>query len=184
MESNGKHVTLDGAEVSYQIGSIYWGEPGTNGQHSFYQLIHQGAKLIPCAFLRLHSPFTRSVITKTFSWPTFLRRQKHWLLAKALLRLKPMARRPEWQHTEHSKATVRRTRSFLSDSPRRRWENSSRFTNTACSPRAPSGRLIRSTNGESSNRESSWEKYSPNASSPNSNARQILSSSTTVQLTH
>jgi glucose-6-phosphate isomerase len=51
MESNGKHVTLDGAVVDYQTGPIYWGEPGTNGQHSFYQLIHQGTKLIPCDFL-------------------------------------------------------------------------------------------------------------------------------------
>src|ERR671919_2341733 len=48
MESNGKHVTLDGARVDYETGAIYWGEPGTNGQHSFYQLIHQGTKLIPC----------------------------------------------------------------------------------------------------------------------------------------
>ena len=47
MESNGKHVTLDGAAVDYQTGPVYWGEPGTNGQHSFYQLIHQGTKLIP-----------------------------------------------------------------------------------------------------------------------------------------
>src|SRR5450432_2215958 len=51
MESNGKHVTLDGAQVNYQTGPIYWGEPGTNGQHSFYQLIHQGTKLIPCDFI-------------------------------------------------------------------------------------------------------------------------------------
>ena len=51
MESNGKHVTLDGTEVTYQTGPIYWGEPGTNGQHSFYQLIHQGTKLIPCDFI-------------------------------------------------------------------------------------------------------------------------------------
>jgi glucose-6-phosphate isomerase len=51
MESNGKHVTLDGTEISYQTGPIYWGEPGTNGQHSFYQLIHQGTKLIPCDFI-------------------------------------------------------------------------------------------------------------------------------------
>ncbi|MEN9936859.1 MAG: hypothetical protein RLZZ387_3438 [Chloroflexota bacterium] len=51
MESNGKSVTLDGAQVSYQTGAIYWGEPGTNGQHSFYQLIHQGTKLIPCDFI-------------------------------------------------------------------------------------------------------------------------------------
>jgi len=51
MESNGKHVTLDGTAVDYQTGPIYWGEPGTNGQHSFYQLIHQGTKLIPCDFI-------------------------------------------------------------------------------------------------------------------------------------
>ena len=51
MESNGKHVTLAGAQVNYQTGPIYWGEPGTNGQHSFYQLIHQGTKLIPCDFI-------------------------------------------------------------------------------------------------------------------------------------
>ena len=51
MESNGKSVTLDGAAVGYETGSIYWGEPGTNGQHSFYQMIHQGTKLIPCDFI-------------------------------------------------------------------------------------------------------------------------------------
>ncbi len=51
MESNGKHVTIDGARVDYETGAIFWGEPGTNGQHSFYQLIHQGTKLIPCDFI-------------------------------------------------------------------------------------------------------------------------------------
>ena len=51
MESNGKHVTLDGKTVRHQTGPIYWGEPGTNGQHSFYQLIHQGTRLIPCDFI-------------------------------------------------------------------------------------------------------------------------------------
>ncbi|WP_299255489.1 glucose-6-phosphate isomerase, partial [uncultured Cytophaga sp.] len=51
MESNGKHVTKDGTDVNYQTGPIIWGEPGTNGQHAFYQLIHQGTKLIPCDFL-------------------------------------------------------------------------------------------------------------------------------------
>lgn len=51
MESNGKHVTLDGRRVDYQTGPIYWGEPGTNGQHSFYQLIHQGTRLVPCDFI-------------------------------------------------------------------------------------------------------------------------------------
>src|SRR5277367_912021 len=51
MESNGKHVTLEGERVDYETGPIYWGEPGTNGQHSFYQLIHQGTRLIPCDFI-------------------------------------------------------------------------------------------------------------------------------------
>jgi glucose-6-phosphate isomerase len=51
MESNGKHVTLDGVRVDYDTGPIYWGEPGTNGQHSFYQLIHQGTRLVPCDFV-------------------------------------------------------------------------------------------------------------------------------------
>src|SRR5690349_19913973 len=51
MESNGKHFTLEGAEVGHDTGPIYWGEPGTNGQHSFYQLIHQGTRLIPCDFI-------------------------------------------------------------------------------------------------------------------------------------
>jgi glucose-6-phosphate isomerase len=57
MESNGKHVTREGADVSYPTGPIYWGEPGTNGQHSFYQLIHQGTRLIPCDFIA----FSRSL---------------------------------------------------------------------------------------------------------------------------
>jgi glucose-6-phosphate isomerase len=56
MESNGKHVTLEGTQASYETGPIYWGEPGTNGQHSFYQLIHQGTKLIPCDLIAFAQP--------------------------------------------------------------------------------------------------------------------------------
>jgi glucose-6-phosphate isomerase len=56
MESNGKHVTLDGGRVLCDTGPIYWGEPGTNGQHSFYQLIHQGTRLIPCDFIAFAKP--------------------------------------------------------------------------------------------------------------------------------
>jgi len=55
MESNGKHVTLDGFPTDYQTGAVYWGEPGTNGQHSFYQLIHQGTSIIPCDFIGFRS---------------------------------------------------------------------------------------------------------------------------------
>ena len=75
MESNGKHVTLNGKEIEYQTGPIYWGEPGTNGQHSFYQLIHQGTKLIPCDFIgfyktlnplgRHHDLLTANVFAQT-----------------------------------------------------------------------------------------------------------------------
>ena len=56
MESNGKHVTLDGRVVDYDTGAVYWGEPGTNGQHSFYQLIHQGTTLVPCDFIGFGKP--------------------------------------------------------------------------------------------------------------------------------
>jgi len=56
MESNGKHVTIDGDRVAHDTGPIYWGEPGTNGQHSFYQLIHQGTRLIPCDFIAFGQP--------------------------------------------------------------------------------------------------------------------------------
>jgi glucose-6-phosphate isomerase len=59
MESNGKHVTLEGKHVNYQTGPVYWGEPGTNGQHSFYQLIHQGTRLIPCDFIAFGHALTR-----------------------------------------------------------------------------------------------------------------------------
>ncbi|MEO7031247.1 MAG: glucose-6-phosphate isomerase, partial [Herbaspirillum sp.] len=56
MESNGKHITQDGQPVSYATAPIYWGEPGTNGQHSFYQLLHQGTRLIPCDFIGFCQP--------------------------------------------------------------------------------------------------------------------------------
>jgi glucose-6-phosphate isomerase len=59
MESNGKHVTLAGKRVAQQTGPVYWGEPGTNGQHSFYQLIHQGTRLIPCDFIAFSKPLHR-----------------------------------------------------------------------------------------------------------------------------
>ena len=59
MESNGKHITLDGKHVDYQTGPVYWGEPGTNGQHSFYQLIHQGTRLIPCDFIAFGQALTK-----------------------------------------------------------------------------------------------------------------------------
>ena len=66
MESNGKRVTLAGQPVDDQTGAVFWGEPGTNGQHSFYQLLHQGTELIPCDFIGfLPTASTRSATTTT-----------------------------------------------------------------------------------------------------------------------
>src|SRR3984893_9852941 len=59
MESNGKHVDLEGRAVNYQTGPIIWGEPGTDGQHSFYQLIHQGTKLVPCDLIGFCRPLSQ-----------------------------------------------------------------------------------------------------------------------------
>jgi glucose-6-phosphate isomerase len=79
MESNGKYVTRDGIGVNYQTSPIYWGEPGTNGQHSFYQLIHQGTRLIPCDFIA----FARSLSP--------LNRHHHILLANAFAQAEALA---------------------------------------------------------------------------------------------
>ena len=79
MESNGKHVTLDGKPVTYETCPVYWGEPGTDGQHSFYQLIHQGTHLIPCDFIafaktlnpigRHHDMLIANVFAQAEAWP-------------------------------------------------------------------------------------------------------------------
>lgn len=71
MESNGKHVTLDGKPVAHDTGAIYWGEPGTNGQHSFYQLIHQGTSLVPVDLIVSPGRSTRSVTIMTYCLPVF-----------------------------------------------------------------------------------------------------------------
>jgi glucose-6-phosphate isomerase len=63
MESNGKHVNLKGKKVAHQTSPVYWGEPGTNGQHSFYQMIHQGMKRIPCDFIALSLLIPSDTIT-------------------------------------------------------------------------------------------------------------------------
>jgi glucose-6-phosphate isomerase len=70
MESNGKHVTLSGEHVDYATGPVYWGEPGTNGQHSFYQLIHQGTELIPCDFIGFAHSLNSLTANKTFAGAT------------------------------------------------------------------------------------------------------------------
>ena len=93
MESNGKHVTLDGTKVDYDTGPIYWGEPGTNGQHSFYQLIHQGTRLIPCDFIAFAQALNSAWAgITTCCWRTFSRRPRRW----------PSARRRGGQGRRHA----------------------------------------------------------------------------------
>ena len=137
MESNGKHVTLDGKKVDYQTSPIYWGEPGTNGQHSFYQLIHQGTRLIPCDFIAFaHVAHATWAVTTTYSWRMSLPRPRLWPSAKQPRKLKPKAHRTGLCRTAFSKATGRRTRFSPSGSRRKFSANSSRFTSTASSRRA------------------------------------------------
>ena len=112
MESNGKHVTLDGDAVSYETSPIYWGEPGTNGQHSFYQLIHQGTRLIPCdfiAFARAAQPARAR--TTTSSSPTCSRRAKRWPSARPSRKCGRRLTRLAGPPIGRSRATGRRTRS-------------------------------------------------------------------------
>ena len=177
MESNGKHVTLDGSEVDYQTGPIYWGEPGTNGQHSFYQLIHQGTKLIPCDFIVFVELLTRLAAITTCSWLTFLPSRKRSLW-------KNTARGSGRRHSSlaHSSSYIRREPPIEYD-PRRAVNSGStrktrRVTSIASLHKERSGRSIRSTSGGCN-----WEKCSRSASYPNSRARLNLSLNTTAQRT-
>jgi hypothetical protein len=138
MESNGKHVTLDGAEVEYQTGPIVWGEPGTNGQHSFYQLLHQGTKLVPCDFIafgRSLNPLGRHhalLLANVFAQADRVREDARRVAAERRRRV----------HTRSSTATGRRRRS----SPGARILSAlvSALRAPASSRRAPSGASTRS----------------------------------------
>ena len=91
MESDGKHVDLQGRPVEYQTGPVIWGEPGTDGQHSFYQLIHQGTKLIPCDLIGFLHRSARLPVSMTCSWRTCSPRRKRWPSARRRRRLRPRA---------------------------------------------------------------------------------------------
>jgi glucose-6-phosphate isomerase len=145
MESNGKHVTLDGTAVTYQTGPIYWGEPGTNGQHSFYQLIHQGTKLIPCDFIAFAQPLNR------------IGRHHDMLLANVFAQAEALAfgKTPEQVKAEGTPDWLVPHRVFEGDRPssaslRRRSASWLPSTSTLCLLRAPFGASTRSTNGASS----------------------------------
>ncbi len=173
MESNGKHVTLDGERVTYDTSPIYWGEPGTNGQHSFYQLIHQGTRLIPCDFIA----FARAL--------TPLGRHRDILLANVLAQAEALAfGKTRGGGRGHpcpiacSRATARRTRFSPTVSRRRRSARWWRSTSTASLRRAPSGTSTRSTSG-------AWNsaRRSRRRSFRSSKARRSRRSRTTVPRT-
>ena len=179
MESNGKHVTLDGAPVTCDTGPIYWGEPGTNGQHSFYQLIHQGTRLIPCDFIA----FGQSLNP--------LGQQHDMLLANVFAQGEALAfgKTPDEVRAEGSPDWLVPHRTFEGNRPSNTillqrltpatWASSSLSTSKVSLPRVPSGTSTRSTSGASSSARC-WFC----ASFPNSRARQSQNSPTTVRRMH
>ena len=131
MESNGKHVTLQGEPVDYETGPIYWGEPGTNGQHSFYQLIHQGTRLIPCDFIAFR-PVAQSARTASrhAAGERLRAVRSAGVRQDSRKRSRPRVRPTGSCRTGCSKATARRTRFSPEHSRRRRWASWSRSTST------------------------------------------------------
>ncbi len=147
MESNGKHVTLEGTAVDYDTSAVYWGEPGTNGQHSFYQLIHQGTRLIPCDFIAFAHALTP------------LGRHHDLLLANVFAQSEALAFGmtaeqvkaegvPDWLVPHRVFEGNRPSNTILADGSRlKRSASWSRSTSTSSSPKAPSGTSTRSISG-------------------------------------
>ena len=109
MESNGKHVTLDGTPVDYPTGPVYWGEPGTNGQHSFYQLIHQGTGLIPCDFIAFIEPLNPLGRHHDMLLANVFAQSEALAFGKTAEQVKAEGTRIGSCRTASSKGTVRRT---------------------------------------------------------------------------
>ena len=126
MESNGKSVTEQGEQVGYPTGPVIWGQPGTNGQHAFYQLIHQGTQLIPCDFLAAvnsHNPLGEHhpiLLSNFLAQTEALMKGKTFEEARAELAAQdiPVHNWKHWQRQRHFRGTGRATRSFIRSSPR------------------------------------------------------------------
>ncbi len=165
MESNGKHVTLEGTVVDYQTGAIYWGEPGTNGQHSFYQLIHQGTKLIPVdliGFAKSLNPLRdhHDILTSNvFAQAQALAFGKTEEEVRAEGTPDAVVPHRVMQGNRPTNVLLAEVLTPTCSGP------SSLSTSTACSPRAPSGASTRSTSGAWS-----WARCSPRPSSRSSRA--------------
>ncbi len=137
MESNGKHVTLDGARVDYATGPIYWGEPGTNGQHSFYQLIHQGTRLVPCDFIGFCQALNPLGDQHDLLMANLIAQGEALAFGKTAGEVRAEGTADgAGRRIARSKATGRATRSSPSGSRRTRSARWSRCTSTACSCRA------------------------------------------------
>jgi len=178
MESNGKSVTLDGTRVSYSTGPVYWGEPGTNGQHSFYQLIHQGTRLIPCdliGFAHTQNPLGDHhdlLMSNVFAQAEALAFGKTADAVKAEGTPEPLVPHRTFEGNRPTNVLLAQR---LTPRYSGRW---SRFMSTVSSPRARSGRSTRSTSGVSSS-----VKCWPNGSSPSSRATMNPCWRTTAQQT-
>ena len=177
MESNGKHVTLEGTEVDYATGPIYWGEPGTNGQHSFYQLIHQGTRLIPCdfiAFVQALNPLGRHhdmLLANVFAQTEALAFGKTPEEVKA-------EGTPDWLVPHRVFEGNRPSNTILADklTPAIARQACCTLRALASSPRAPSGTSTRSTSGGWN-----WARCWPSVLSRNSNPKQNPHWDMTVQ---
>ena len=135
MESNGKHVTLTGDQVSRDTSPIYWGEPGYNGQHSFYQLIHQGTRLVPCDFIAFTETLDPLGQHHAMLLANVFAQGEALAFGKTPEEVKGKARRTGWFRIGRSRATGRPTRYCSRDSRLRHSENSSRSTSTSSSRR-------------------------------------------------
>ena len=147
MESNGKSVNRQGKEVEWQTGQVVWGQPGTNGQHAFFQLLHQGTAMVPCDFIGVLEP-NHGVGD-----------HHDLLMANLFAQTEALAfgKTPEEVAAEGVPAELVPHRTFpgnrptntilLTSSPRRRWASSSPSTSTRCSPRGRSGTSTPSTSG-------------------------------------
>jgi glucose-6-phosphate isomerase len=129
MESNGKYVDRNGNAVDYQTGPIIWGEPGTNGQHAFYQLIHQGTKMVPCDFIApaiTHNPLSDhhpKLLSNFFAQTEALAfgKSRDVVEQEYATRVKIRRRWNTWCRSKCSKATVRPTPSCCAKSRRSAW---------------------------------------------------------------
>ena len=169
MESNGKRVTLDGSAVTQQTGPLVWGEPGTNGQHAFYQLLHQGTDVIPADFLVAATPHEADdvhhhlLLANCFAQTEALMRGRTTDEARAELTAegKAPAEVERLARTRPSPATGRPTRSSTACSIPSRSDASSLSMSTPSSCRVRSGASIPSTSGASSSASSSRRSFCP-----------------------